>query len=121
MTLAVTKLSRLFSEEESYLLLSPGEVLFHQGVPGSHMYVVKYGEADIRVDGRLVGRGVAGNPLGEESLVDNVPRMSSVIAASACKLIVVDRMRLNALVNSTPVILNQLKRLIALRRLVWIP
>lgn len=101
--------------------MTPGEKLFHQGDTGNLMYVVKYGEVDIRVNGKLVGHGIAGNPLGEESLVDNIPRMSTVIAATECKLIVVDRMRLNTLVNSMPIILNQFKHLLKLRRIVWTP
>jgi len=117
----VTKLTQLFPNEEEYLTLPAGNMLFRRGDQGSYMYVVKYGNVDIRVDGKLVEIGSVGIPLGEESLVEHAPRMASVMASSDCKLIVIDHARLDTLIKNTPALLNHLKLLIELRRISWMP
>ena len=115
----ISKLIRFFPEEEQCLFLPAGEVLFHQGTTGHHMYVVKYGEVEIRVNDRFVGKGMVGNPLGEESLLEQAPRMASITAITDCKLIEIDQARLNSLASSNPVILNQLSKLTAQHRAAW--
>jgi len=117
----VTKLTQLFPNEEEYLNLPAGNMLFRRGDQGSYMYVLKYGNVDIRADGKLLEIGRVGIPLGEESLVEHVPRMASVMAISDCKLIAIDQKRLDTLVKRTPALLNHLKCLIRLRRFLWKP
>lgn len=117
----MTKLTQFFCDEEEFLTLPASNVLFRQGDQGSYMYVVKYGNLDLRVDGKLVEIAEVGNPLGEESLVEHVPRMASVIATTDCKLIVIDKKRLDTLIKGTPVVLSYLKKLIEMHRIAWKP
>lgn len=83
------------------------------------MYLVKYGNVDIQVNGKLVDVGDAGSPLGEESLLEYAPRMGTVVATTDCKLIVIDRPRLETMNKTTPGLLHCMEKLLALRRTWW--
>jgi NADH dehydrogenase len=55
-----------------------GEVLFHQGDVGDRVYFVVSGEADIEVDGQVVGTAGPGSVIGEIALVKDTPRTATV-------------------------------------------
>lgn len=112
----IRNLAQLFSEDDQLLRIPAGHELYHQGSSGACGYVVKYGEVDIRVNGKLLETGSVGCLLGEECLLNTIPRRTTVIAASDCGLVAVDRNRMGYLVQRTPGLLNHIKRIIELRQ-----
>jgi len=82
--------------------VSPGEVLFREGDDGDRMYVVLEGQVDIRVGESIVEQAGQGSIVGEMALIDEGPRAASVVAATICRLVAVDRARFHALIQSNP-------------------
>jgi CRP-like cAMP-binding protein len=82
--------------------LSPGEVLFREGDEGNRMYVVLEGQVEIRVGETVVENAGQGSIVGEMALIDDGPRSASVVAATVCRLVGVDRTRFHSLVQSNP-------------------
>lgn len=93
MNIQVMKLLSLFDSEEEYVFLPAGNVLYRQGDSGRYMYVMKFGAADIRVDGRLVEKAGAGTVLGEHTVALGKPRSATVVATEDSKLIAIDHNR----------------------------
>ena len=71
---------------------APGEVIFHQGAPGRHVYVIKSGKVDIlerRPDGgeELVDRLGPGDHFGDLALIRrSLPRQATVRAVTDVKV-----------------------------------
>jgi CRP/FNR family transcriptional regulator, cyclic AMP receptor protein len=105
--------AQIFTQDEELLSLPTGNVLFKQGDQGSYMYVMKSGQADVIMDGHIVGKAQAGAILGEESLLDSALRAATVIAITDCKLIAINRKRLDTLIAKSPGFLHYLKNLAA--------
>jgi CRP-like cAMP-binding protein len=105
--------AQLLTPDEELLSLPTGNVLFKQGDQGSYMYVMKSGQADVIMDGNIVGKAEAGAILGEESLLDSALRAATVIATTDCKLVAINRKRLDTLIAKTPGGLHSLKKLAA--------
>ncbi len=61
-----------------------GKVIFQQGQPGDHAYVVEQGEVHILkdIDGQIVKRGEIrqGGIFGEMAVIDGGPRMATAVA-----------------------------------------
>ena len=115
----IKNLAQLFPNEEHLVRVKAGGVIYLRGSPGHCGYVIKYGEVDIMLNGKLVEAGAIGCFFGEECLLNTVPRRATVIAASDCGLVPIDRRRLDALVTHTPGLLNHIKRVIELRQDMW--
>jgi CRP-like cAMP-binding protein len=105
--------AKLVTPDEELLSLPTGNVLFKQGDQGSYMYVMKSGQADVIMDGNIVGKAEAGAILGEESLLDSALRAATVIATTDCKLVAINRKRLDTLIAKTPGSLHSLRKLAA--------
>lgn len=75
-------------------LLGPGDTLFEQGGPGTHLYVVLRGHVRVTVrspDGDsevVVGEVAAGSLLGEMAVLEARPRSASAHAVVATELLV---------------------------------
>ncbi len=61
--------------------LRSGDIVFRQGEPASHFYVVESGELEAFVDGQLVLRLVAGDHFGEIALLSGWRRAATVRAS----------------------------------------
>jgi CRP-like cAMP-binding protein len=61
-------------------VISPGEAVFEQGMPGERFYVIVDGEADVMQDDRRIGRLSGGDGFGEISLLRACTRTASVRA-----------------------------------------
>ena len=55
----------------------PGEVIFREGDKGNEMYVVRSGEVDIELDGKVLETLARGGIFGEMALIDGSPRAAT--------------------------------------------
>ena len=65
---------------------APGEVIFAEGDKGDTMYVIRSGEVDILINGKLMESLSAGDIFGEMALIDGSPRVATARAKTACEL-----------------------------------
>ena len=98
------------------LEFNPGQLIFKEGQPGSHAYLIRTGTVSIytNVDGHKtrIATMVPGQILGEMAIITGQPRSASAEAAEYCELLVMDKETLNTILDeSLPIIkalLNQL-------------
>ena len=69
--------------------VEPGEVVVHQGDPGTEFYVVGAGSFDVDIDGHARPSLTEGEGFGEIALLHAVPRTATITAATAGRLLVV--------------------------------
>jgi len=112
----------LFNNSTDYESFKQGEAIFNAGDAGELAYVVKEGEVDILVAGKVLERVVPGGIFGEMALIDNKPRSASVVAATDCQLVPISENRFTLLVQQTPFFALEVMRVMAdrLRRNVEI-
>ena len=79
-----------------------GLVLFREGEPGTEMYILMQGTAEISVGGDVVEVARPGALLGEMALVDSSARSATVITRSDCKFVAVDGKQFDLLVRESP-------------------
>jgi serine phosphatase RsbU (regulator of sigma subunit) len=89
-------------QDEQPRTYSAGEHLFAEGDSGSKMYLVLEGEVELTVQGRHLETLGAGSIFGEMSLVEKRPRSATAVAATDCKLLILDYERLTKLVQEAP-------------------
>lgn len=87
--------------------LARGEMLFGEGDEGGALYVIVSGRVYIQRIGasgatHLLGTRVAGEAIGEMSLVDALPRSAQAVAATNCRLLVLYRAAFEQFVLSQP-------------------
>lgn len=79
-----------------------GEIIFEEGKPGEHMYVIMDGEVDIQVKGKSVYQAGAGELIGEMALIDSDRRSASAIAKKESRLVPVGEKQFLYMVQETP-------------------
>ena len=95
-----------------------GEVIFHEGDLGNHVYLIVNGSVEIYKSvgeqRQLLNTIGSGEIFGEMGLVSDEPRFATVIAADDCRLIMVqDKAFQQALVNEKmPIIKPLIKQLV---------
>ena len=94
---------------------STGQHIFTAGQPGDTMYVVKEGEVEVVVNGKVVDTLGPGGILGEMALIDKQPRSATAVAKTDCKLVSVNEQRFQRLVQQTPHFAIQVMRVMAQR------
>jgi sigma-B regulation protein RsbU (phosphoserine phosphatase) len=100
------ELDRLTSEM-SVVNLQPDDILFREGDPGEHLYVVVKGDLDIlkapgTPEEMLLNTIHEGEYIGEMSLATGAPRTASVRARSESVLLSLSRQQFNELLHSHP-------------------
>ena len=92
----------------------PGHILFSEGEPGDSLMVLASGR--VRVYVRNVTGGNAevrqlesGAFFGEISLLSGKPRTATIIAASACEVLILDRTATDEIVAKHPQVLDTLR------------
>jgi CRP-like cAMP-binding protein len=70
------------AKQVELMAIDEGETIVRQGEAANAFYVVLDGVADVRRNGRRVGRLGAGDYFGELALLDPAPRNADVVAAS---------------------------------------
>jgi CRP-like cAMP-binding protein len=93
---------QLFDATESVEVYAPGDVVFREGDPAHHMYVVLDGELELQVDGHPVGTSRAGDLMGEMAIVGNHKRTATCVARTPARLAPVTERRFVLLVQETP-------------------
>lgn len=85
------------------------DTLMQAGEPGNEMFLIKSGEAVVKVNGSIVHKFTPGAVIGEVCLVqENAKRTATVIAASSrLETLVIDRAKFNELRTSMPVLIQQ--------------
>lgn len=99
--------------------LSPGEIIFDEGEPGDHFYVIQSGEVELVRETpqqqRVVARLGAGDFFGELGLVLGGTRTSRAVAVSTTRVIALDRETLEAMCLEQPEIAIRMIRVLVSR------
>ena len=99
--------------------LSPGEIVFDEGDPGDHFYVIQSGEVELVRETperqRVVARVGAGDFFGELGLVLGGNRTSRAVAVSTTRLIALDRDTLEGMCLEQPEIAIRMIRVLVSR------
>ena len=99
--------------------LSPGEIVFDEGEPGDHFYVIQSGEVELVRETpqqeRVVARLGAGDFFGELGLVLGGPRTSRAVAVSTTRVIALDRETLEGMCLDQPEIAIRMIRVLVSR------
>jgi cAMP-dependent protein kinase regulator len=86
--------------------LRPGEVLYRRGASGDALALVVDGELSVHTDGDAkappTSRLYSGDMVGEMACIDPAPRSATVVAATASRVVSIDRTLLLALERSLP-------------------
>ncbi len=81
---------------------APGEVIFGQGDTGDCMYVIRSGEVDIEVNGKVVETLTPGTLFGEMALIDGGPRSATARAKTDCEVAAITEKSFLFLVDEMP-------------------
>ncbi len=92
-----------------------GELIIDMLEPGDHMYVVRAGEAAIKVGDIVLETIGPGAVVGEMALLDEQNRSANVVALRPCEVVAIDRARCLELVRARPEFALELMRLIVRR------
>jgi len=79
-----------------------GTNIFTEGEAGRTMYVVKEGEVELSVHGKIKVRVGKGGILGEMALIDNKHRSATALAKTHCELAPIDEKQFLELVRTKP-------------------
>jgi CRP/FNR family cyclic AMP-dependent transcriptional regulator len=94
--------ANLFKHEPDPIQLAAGEILFREGELGDCMYVLLEGKMNVVVAGEVVEQSEPGALLGEMALIDDSPRVATVLASEASRLAKVDQRRFNFIIQQNP-------------------
>ena len=91
-----------FRKARNSMSVPAGYVLFAEGEPGTSMFVLIEGRAEILVGGETVEHALPGALLGEMALVSTGPRSATVVARTECKLVSMDVKQFDLLTRESP-------------------
>jgi CRP-like cAMP-binding protein len=92
----------LFRHDDNPVTLSVGEKLFQAGEAAQDMFALLEGNADIVVGTQVVESARPGALLGEMAMIEDAPRVATVIARTPCRLARITRSRFNYLIQQNP-------------------
>jgi CRP/FNR family cyclic AMP-dependent transcriptional regulator len=94
---------RVFARETCPIIaLSSGETVFHQGEPGTTMYVVLSGRVGMMNGERLIESLGAHEAFGMMSLIDTLPRTATARVVEDAQLAVIDRKKYQFMMHELP-------------------
>lgn len=96
------KISDISVTAGSPTTFTAGSIIFSEGDRGEAMFIVKEGEVELRVHGKVVETVVKDNFFGEMALLDGESRTATAIARTDCKLVPIDKRRFMFMVQETP-------------------
>jgi cGMP-dependent protein kinase len=90
-------------EDMKKYICEAGVVIFEQGHPGDHFYVITLGECEVLVNSRVVNHITAGQSFGELALLHNSPRTATVRSMTPCELWGINRSSFTAAIRAVSV------------------
>lgn len=102
MTIAAIDFQLLANAGFALATFAPGEVIFDKGDKGDKMYVVRSGEVEIVIDGKIVETLSSGGIFGEMALIDGSPRAATARAKTDCEVAPITEKTFLFLVHETP-------------------
>lgn len=106
---------RLFKYADEFQSFKAGDVIFKEGDPGQHMFVIKSGRIELRVGKTVLEDIKQEGILGEMALLDGEKRSATAVAATDCQLVPLDREKFLYLVQETPDFALEVLRIMAWR------
>ena len=82
--------------------IEPGYELLTQGSEAQHAYVVESGTAEVRIDGEPVAEILAGEVIGEISLLARGEASASVVSKTPMSLLIIPHQLFDQVVADTP-------------------
>lgn len=104
-----------FSSARNAVDMPAGAVLFAEGDPGTHMYVLIQGKADICIGDEVVENAAPPALLGEMAIIDPGARSATVVLRSASRLVPIDSRQFDLLVRESPEFARQVMKVMARR------
>ena len=92
-----------------------GEIIFAMGETGRVMYVMRAGQAQIRIGDMVLDTVGKGNIIGEMALLDDDVRSASAFALSDCEMVPIDKRRLLDLVRQEPLVAIEMTKVLVHR------
>src|SRR5258707_347988 len=92
----------LFRHADNFRNYPAGHLIFRQGETGTEMFIIRKGQAEIRVGDRVVDALEQDEVFGEMALADKLPRSATAVAVTDCELVPIDTRRFLFLVGQTP-------------------
>jgi CRP/FNR family cyclic AMP-dependent transcriptional regulator len=92
-----------------------GDIIFNEGDPAQHLYIIKSGSVEVRLGNRLLDTLAEFSIFGEMALIDRSPRSATVIAATDTTIVPVDEKQFLFLVSRTPHFALNVMRVLAQR------
>jgi CRP/FNR family cyclic AMP-dependent transcriptional regulator len=85
----------------------PGQVIFKEGDPGDHMFIIIQGEVEIRKrttanTAKTLSTLKPGDVFGEMSLIENKPRSATAVAIKACRMLVMNEPLFLSMIERNP-------------------
>lgn len=99
---------RQISSLATQIDVEAGKELTRQGEYGNEFIIVLEGEAEVRVDGKVVATRGPGDYFGEIALVVNRPRTATVVARTPMKIEVIGRREFQTMLHDNPSIAAEL-------------
>ena len=96
------KIQNIFESETRPGSFPAGSIIFQEGQPGDEMYIVKQGEVELRVHGRIVEVVGPGGFFGEMAVIEGGQRSATALAKSDCVLMPVNLKRFEFMVHEIP-------------------
>jgi CRP/FNR family transcriptional regulator, cyclic AMP receptor protein len=92
-----------------------GQLIFQKGDVGFELFVIRQGEVELRVDGRVLRTLTTGNIFGEMALVDDSTRSATAIAVSDVQVVPVSEKQFVELIRESPSFALDIMRILAQR------
>lgn len=107
--------STFLDPSDVVLSRQPGELIIDMHEPGNCMFVLKSGEALIKVGDVVLEPVGRGDIVGEMAMLDDHLRSANVVASTSCQVVSIDQERCLGLVREKPRFAIELMRLIVRR------
>src|SRR6266542_464242 len=92
-----------------------GKVLAREGTPGREFYVILDGKAAVSIGGNEVAALGPGDFFGEMALLDQGPRVATVIATTPMEVAVLDPREFSTLIEEQPGVARKILKVLAQR------
>jgi CRP/FNR family transcriptional regulator, cyclic AMP receptor protein len=105
----------LFKHADDAVAYPAGTILFQEGDPGEHTYVIKSGKVELKHGDTILETIEEGAIFGEMALLDGEKRSATAIAVTDCQLVPIDQRRFRFLVQQTPFFAQHVMKVMAAR------